>query len=218
MKLRFYLSRFALLGLAVTLLFTSSAWATPRKFVINDESHRDHVEFTSDAPVELIKGHTNRIKGHVIYDDSFRFDAKHPFDIVFEVDLASIDTGIGLRNQHMRDNFLETAKYPKAIFKATKIETTAKPPFKSGQVVAIKATGLLTVHGKTVTKTVPLKVTYFPESDTTHKRFKSGNMIRIRGTFPVSFTDHAIQRPEMLFQKLAETVFVSIDAFGTDTP
>lgn len=213
--MRPFMNRVAL-SVVVSLLAVSSAGAAPKTFVVNDESGRDNVEFTSDAPVELIKGHTNQIKGHVTYDDAFKFDAKHPFNIVFEVDLASIDTGIGMRNEHMRDNFLETSQYPKAVFKATRIETNAKPPFKNGQVVPIKATGLLTIHGKTVPKTLPLKVTYFPESDITHKRFKSGNMIRIQGTFPVSLEAHGIKRPEMVFQKLAETVFVTLDAFGTD--
>lgn len=118
----------------------------------------------------------------------------------------------------MRDNFLHTAQFPKALYNVTQIKTTAKPPFKNGQSIQLSATGNFTVHGKTVRKTVPLKVTYFPESDLTHKRFKSGNMIRIQGTFPVDLAAHGIQRPEALFVKLADTVFVTVDAFATDDP
>ncbi len=33
---------------------------------------------------------------------------------VLECDLAGFDTGIALRNEHMRDKFLEVAKFPKA--------------------------------------------------------------------------------------------------------
>ncbi|MBX2860595.1 MAG: YceI family protein [Vampirovibrio sp.] len=191
-------------------------WAEQNTFYVGDPSKRDVVSFDSDAPVELIKGTTNKIKGHVTYDKEFKFDTKHPFEIVFDVDLASIDTGIPLRNQHMRDNFLQTAKYPKAVFKARQIKTRSKHPMKSGQVVKLTAIGDLTIHGKTVPKTIPLTVTYFPESAITKKRFKSGNMIRIRANFPVKLAQHNIQRPEALFVKLAEEVIIKVDAFATD--
>ncbi len=202
------------LSLAV-LLSAGIAGAESHCFYVGDPSYRDVVKFSSDAPVELIEGSTNKIKGKVCYDEKFTF--QNP-EIRFEVDLASIDTGIPLRNQHMRDNFLHTAKYPKATYTVTGIQTTTKPPFKNGQAVQLTATGNFTIHGKTVTKTVPLKVTYFPESDTTRKRFKSGNMIRIQGTFPVELAAHDIDRPEALFVKLADTVYVTVDTFATDDP
>ena len=204
-----------LLLTALTLL-AGSAQAAQECFYTDPASGKDLVQFTSDAPVELIQGKTSKITGKICYDDKFVFDQKHPFTITFSVDLASIDTGIPLRNEHMRSNFLETDKYPGATFSAIKIAPGAKPPFKNGQKVKIMATGHFAVHGKTVVKTIPLDVTYFPESDITHKRFKSGNVIRIQGTFPVRLADHAIQRPEALFVKLADTVFVSIDTFATD--
>jgi hypothetical protein len=127
----------ALMASVLLLQATTVSWAKPQTFLVDDKMNV--VEFTSDAPIELIKGHTNNIRGKIQYDDSFVFDAKHPFNITFEVDLASFDTGIALRNDHMRDNFLETSKYPKAVFKAKKIVSDKKPPFKNGQVVTIKA-------------------------------------------------------------------------------
>lgn len=204
-------------GLLASVLLMQTAttvWAKPQTFLVDDKMNV--VEFTSDAPIELIKGHTNNIRGKIQVDDSFVFDANHPFNITFEVDLASFDTGIALRNDHMRDNFLETSKYPKAVFKAKKIVSDKKPPFKNGQVVNIKATGDLTVHGKTVTKTIPIKVTYLAESASTKKRFsEGGDVVRMQATFPIKLDAHGIQRPEAAFVKIADTIFVTIDAFGT---
>ena len=194
---------------------TTTVQAGEHCFFVDDQSSRDIVRFSSDAPVELIEGLTNKIKGKICYDDNFKFN--NP-DITFEVDLASIDTGIPLRNQHMRDNFLHTAKYPTATFTATQINPSDKPPFKTGEHVTIESQGQFTIHGQSVKKKIPLKVTYFNESDTTHKRFKSGNMIRVQGTFPVKLADHGIQRPEALFVKLADTVNVTVDFFATDDP
>jgi polyisoprenoid-binding protein YceI len=123
-----------------------------------------------------------------------------------------------MRNEHMRDNYLNTAQYPKATFKVTRVDTQVRPPFKPGQVVPVLAKGELTVHGKTVPKVVPIKVTYWPESPVTQKRFKAGNLIRIQGAFPVSLKEHGIPVPEIANQKLAQTIQVSVDAFGTDNP
>ena len=211
--IRQLLSRLIMLALVFSL---PGAYAAQKCFYTDLHTGKDLAQFTSDAPVELIEGKTNQISGKVCYDDKFVFDQKHPFSIAFNVDLASIDTGIPLRNEHMRNNFLETDKYPNAAFLANKIVANAKPPFKEGQKVKITATGNFTVHGKTVVKTIPLDVTYFPESDLTHHRFKSGNMIRIQGTFPVKLEEHDIQRPQAILVKLADTVFVTIDVFATD--
>lgn len=93
---------------------TLPVFSKPVTYIVDDPKGRDSVSFTSDAPIELIVGKTNKIKGKITVDDSL--DLSKPFNATFDVDLASIDTGIPLRNEHMRDNFLETAKYPKASF------------------------------------------------------------------------------------------------------
>lgn len=205
------------LGLITSLSLVLSADAKPLKYTIGDPRGRDSVSFTSDAPVELINGHTNKISGDVEVDDSFKADKQHPFKVKIDVDLASIDTGISLRNQHMRENFLETGQYPKATFEATSLKFSNKPNLTKPDTVTITATGNFTVHGVTVRKTIPLQVSYYPaSSELAKKRTASGNLIRIRGKFPVTLAQHKINRPEAVFVKLAETVFVTIDTMGTD--
>ncbi len=188
----------------------ANALAAPRTFTIKDESRdgsRDTVTFTSDAPLELINGHTNKIEGSVTIDDST--DLTKPVKATFDVDLASIDTGIPLRNEHMRDNFLQTDKYPKASFVLSKL---INPPKKlqAGKKVTVKAEGSLTIHGKTVKKTIPIDVTYFTKCAATEQKVPGCDLLQIKATFPVAFKDHSIQRPEVVFQKLADTVFVTV--------
>jgi polyisoprenoid-binding protein YceI len=185
----------------------ASAWAASEEFVINDTTGHNTVKFKSDAPLELIAGQTDKVTGDIVFDDSFKFDAKHPFKIVFNVDLASLDTGIALRNEHMRDKFLETSKYPTAVYTVKQIKTTAKPPFKKGQDILMESSGDFTLHGKTVSKTIPLTITYLGKTETSET-------IRIQGNFPIKLADYGIQRPEMVFQKLAETLYVNINATG----
>ncbi|MBK9304990.1 MAG: YceI family protein [bacterium] len=45
-----------------------------------------------------------------------------------DVDLAALDTGIGLRNRHMRENHLETDRFPQAVFRGARILKPGRPP------------------------------------------------------------------------------------------
>lgn len=199
-------------GLAVALLMqgihVANADAKPLHYEIDGPGSK--VSFNSDAPVEVITGHTTKVKGDVRLDDSFLFDAKHPFSARFAVDLTSIDTGIALRNEHMRDNFLETAKYPEAVYQVSGLRLVGpRPNLKKPGTVRLISTGNFSVHGVTIPKTIPLTVRYTPVNG------KSRATIRIQGKFPVTLTQHHIQRPEAVFVKLAETVFVTVNLLGT---
>jgi len=60
-----------------------------------------------------------------------------------EFDLSSLKTGIKLRDSHMKDKYLEVAKFPKALLKLSAISLA--PSQKQGQFK-----GMLTLHGVTL--------------------------------------------------------------------
>lgn len=201
----------------VTLLAASqfaTANAAPITFQVDDTSNkggsRDSVSFTSDAPIELIVGHTGKITGTVTVDDSLDL-SKKPLEATFNVDLASIDTGIELRNEHMRDNFLETKKFPQATFKLKTIKPVTLQP---GQKTKLDAVGTFTLHGATVTKNVPVFVTWFKKCKATETKKPGCDLLQINAEFSVAFADHSIKRPEIVFQKLSDTVIVKVGATG----
>lgn len=203
-------SLFDAVMVSALLASTLAANAKPITFVIGDDKKRDLVSFTSDAPVELIVGNTHAIDGSVTLDDSLDLK-KQPLQAVFNVDLAQIDTGIPLRNEHMRDNFLETKKYPKATFilKTVQSATVLKPGVKTKLI----ANGDFTLHGKTVKKTIPVYVTYFKKCPMTEQKMPGCHLLQVNAQFPVAFVkDHGVQRPEIVFQKLADTVEVKVAA------
>lgn len=195
---------------AFVLSANTFAQAASLDFIVDDAKKRDVVSFNSDAPVELIVGTTNKIKGKVTIDESLDF-AKQPFSADFTVDLGSIDTGIALRNQHMRDNFLETKKYPDAVFKVKSV-SAAQTQLKPGKKITLQASGEFTIHGKTVNKTVPVDVTYLEPCNLDGVKFPDCAMLQIKATLPVALKDHDIKRPEIVFQKLADTVYVKVSA------
>ena len=127
------------------------------------------------------------------------------------MDLTSIDTGIELRNEHMRDNFLETKKFPKATF-TVKSQPGITGILENGKKVTIKAQGDFALHGVTVKKSAPVDLTFFKSCKTTEGKFEHCDLIQIKSTFNIPFKDHKIQRPEVVFQKLADTVIVTIGA------
>lgn len=200
-----------LLILASMLLTFQNVHAKPVGFTVEDE--RNNVSFTSDAPIELIVGRTSKISGMIFIDESLDLK-KSASKVSFDVDLASIDTGIPLRNEHMRDNFLETSKYPKATFKVKQITPESPSKLTDGKLLKLIAKGDFTVHGVTVEKSIPIKVTYFKEGDLTHNRFEHGDVIRIQSTFEVPLAEHKIKRPEVILQKLTDTVIITIDAYA----
>jgi polyisoprenoid-binding protein YceI len=199
--------RLSLLLVAVAMAIP--AHAATATYTVDDPKGRDVVSFTSDAPVELIVGHTNKVTGTITLDDSLDF-AKKPLSATFDVDLASIDTGIALRNEHMRDNFLETNKYPKATFKVESAAGSPASVLKDKQTIKVDALGTFSLHGKSMRRHIPVDVTYFKSCPSTQGKFENCDLIQIKSTFPVPFKDYAINRPQVVFQKLADTVFVTI--------
>jgi polyisoprenoid-binding protein YceI len=211
-KIQYVLALSSTLGMVALALPLT---AKPLTFQVNDEKKRDTVSFTSDAPLELIVGHTNNVSGTVTVDDSLDL-SKKPLDATFDVDLTTIDTGIPLRNEHMRDNFLETPKYPKAVFK---LRSLAKPGvLKPNTKTRIMAVGDFTLHGKTVSKTVPVDVTYYKPCAATKEKRADCDIIQISAQFPVAFKDHSIKRPEVVFQKLSDNVLVKVGATAWRKP
>ena len=87
----------------------------------------------------------NKTTGNIILDKEAKTGA---VDIV--IDTQSVDTGYGTFDEHIQgEDFLDTAKYPTATFKSTKVVFEGDKP--------VKVEGNLTLKG--VTKPVTLTVT-----------------------------------------------------------
>lgn len=68
------------------------------------------------------------------------------------VDVASLDTGMEMRDEHLRAaDFLDVRRFPAATFVSTKVEKTKKPD-------ELKVHGKLTIRGVTKDVVVPVRV------------------------------------------------------------
>ena len=165
------------------------------------EAQEFHVDLSADRSVRFIsrttledfEGVTDRIDGFVSVPGGVRAGGPYPETrLYFEVDLASIDTGLGLRN---RDNYLETDAFPFAMLDAS---VTLIEPGEGGRSL-ITAAGTLSIHG--IENPVTIRCRAEPAD---------GGAYRIDCRFPVVLLDHEIQVPRVMFMKLADEVVVEV--------
>lgn len=161
------------------------------------------VVFVSQAPIETFEGRTNRMQGRIALDPSGVSDS---VAVHLEVDLASLDTGIAKRNKHMRENHLETAKYPLAVFDGAAILSPVGAKLESGKPVSFEVEGTFSLHGVSRRLRITAEVA------------TAGNRLTFRTTFPVRLPDYSIRRPEFLFMKLAETQTVKVNGVALAAP
>ncbi len=122
------------------------ALAAPETFVI-DNSHTFPRFSYSHLGYSTQLSRFNKTSGKVTYDKAAKTG-----EVDITIDMKSVDTGSSLFNEHIQgEDFLDTAKYPTATFKSTKVIFKGDKP--------AKIQGNLTIKG--ITKPVTLTVTSF---------------------------------------------------------
>jgi polyisoprenoid-binding protein YceI len=188
------MKRSVCLGLALALAIPGSARA--ERWEITAGAEDVQVTFHSNAPMESFDGRTRQVRGHVQLDPA---DVSGALDLEVSVDMATLDTGISLRNRHMRENHLHTDRYPVATFgNATVVD--GEGSLEVGEDRTVTLEGTLDLHGEARTMRVPVTFT----------RGEDGSL-RVRSTFDVVLSDHGIPRPQFLMMKLGETQKVTVD-------
>ncbi len=195
----------------IIMLITSGAGAqNSLTFHINDETKRDIVTFTSKAPLETIVGKTGEVMGFVTIDLG---DVMGSTEGRIEVDLASLKTGIGLRDSHMREQYLETDMFPRTVFEMTRVIETTRNTLEDQKPVELKLEGNFSVHGVSRQIVVPMTVTYIRESEATGGRHP-GDLLHIVGTFDILLSEYSIKRPQFVILKLDDKQRIDIDIFA----
>lgn len=190
-----------------------SAASSPMSFHFEDPEGRNLVQFRSKAPLETVVGTTSAIRGEISVDsqDVSQISGR------LVVDLASFDTGIGLRNDHMREQFLHTDEYPEAVLVLLAARPKNGKSLQDGKTLELEVDGDLTLHGVTRPVTVEAEVTYHQESEQTRAR-AAGDLINVDAQFEIKLTDFDIERPKMLILKVADEVQLKVEAVATSVP
>lgn len=183
--------------LAILVFMTLSAGTTLAAHFEIVTGDKSEIIFKSKAPLEKFDGKTKQLNG---FFDADLSNLSGQVSLEVEIDLASFDTGKKKRNKHMRENHLETEKYPKAWFRGGDIKSCSNAVLAAGQSVTLVLSGTLDLHGVKKDHDVTLKLTR-----------GSGNSVTITGEFLVLLSEHAIDRPKFLVMKLADEQLVVIN-------
>lgn len=201
-----------LLLAAIAVPATSQKFTIPasgvQSFDFKDERNRNQAIFYSKAPLEDMTGTATGLDGTVTFDPA---NVAKTITGGVSVEVATIKTGITMRDEHMRgEKWLNAEKYPKISFKLSKL-TGAK--VKDNALTAT-AVGDFTLHGVTKQVSVPVTLTYMPESEKTKTR-APGDLLVLRAGGTLKLSDYGIQS-EIIGQKVSDEIRWEFNAVGSN--
>ncbi len=171
------------------------------------------ITFTSDAPFEHIKGTSNRVIGYAIAPT----DLSKAGALVggqFVLPVASLNTGIPMRDEHLQsDRWLGAGSNPDIVFTLKEVKDASIAKEEAGFTTwAVTLVGDMTIKGVTKPMTVPARITSMPESEKTAARAK-GDLMAIRCEYTVNLSDFgvAVGDPAMASGKVADEI--QLDTF-----
>jgi hypothetical protein len=142
----------------------------------------------SSAPIEDIKAATST--GASVYNAALG-------ELDFSVSIRSFQFDKSLMQEHFNSDYMESDKFPRAIFKG-KVENHIDIG-KDG-TYPVKVAGQLTVHGVTQSRTIPGTI------------FIKNGVVSMTSEFMVKCTDHHIDIPQIVFHHIAESIKVNVSA------
>jgi polyisoprenoid-binding protein YceI len=115
------------------------------------------------------------------------------------VETASGESGNGGRDRRMRNDVLESAKYPEAIFHPQKVTGVVH----AGQTQTITVEGTFTLHGVDHPLVLQVKTTL------------NGDTLTAETSFEVPYVEWGMKDPSTLMLRVGKQVHVDVDARAT---
>lgn len=180
--------------LLVTLfLFSLPVKAKPYRFELSQG--KSQVDFEGTGKPSMLKIHgtsEEKLNGFFVFDGK-KFSGKAIFD------LASLDTGIDIRNDHMKNRYLEVSKFPKAELEIKEISFTRDFNPQSFKVAG-PFKGVLQLHGIS-----------HPVAGKINLNAKEGEL-EVECEYSLSIIDFKIQRPAYANISMTDDVHVTAKA------
>ncbi|MFT7589445.1 MAG: hypothetical protein ACI959_001663 [Limisphaerales bacterium] len=146
------------------------------------------IQFSSDAPLELIEAESSTLQGALDQDGK----------IAIKADMNSFSGfNSSLQQEHFRENYLETTKFPKAVFEGRIIEQIN---FEEQGEYDVRVRGALLLHGVTKQRIIKGKLIISEQG------------IELSSYFNIMLEDHKISIPKIMYQKISEVIFVDLRA------
>jgi hypothetical protein len=117
----------------------------------------------------------------------------------FSIQMQSFEFEKALMKDHFNENYVETSKFPKAVFKGT-IQDVAKVNFAKDGKYPVKVKGNMTLHGETKEVTADGTLTI------------SGGKVTASSTFKLLLSDYKVEIPKLVGDKVAKQATITVDA------
>ncbi|MEQ8459175.1 MAG: YceI family protein [Sandaracinaceae bacterium] len=196
--------RFLMLSAVLALGFSATASAQSREFTIrNDGGSR--IQFISDAPLETITGVSSHVTGTVNVNPNDLSSASG----TVQVRVASIRTGVDLRDEHLRgDGWLDAQAHPNATFEITRIEGASR--LTPNETTRVRIHGRFSIHGVTRDIVANARVRLIPLNDELRAARITGDVIRAQASFRVQLTDYNVSVPLPVRLKVSNEIRVNV--------
>jgi polyisoprenoid-binding protein YceI len=148
-----------------------------------------HIDFFSSTPLENIKADNNKVTSIIDITTG---------DIEFSVLSMAFEFKKALMQEHFNENYMESSKYPKSIFKG-KITNVDKVNFQVDGTYPAEVAGKITIHG--VTKDINAQGTI---------TVKEGKF-RAQSSFILKPEDFNIEIPNLVRDNIAKEIKVTVD-------
>jgi polyisoprenoid-binding protein YceI len=190
--------------LPLILSSVALAGAATKTFKVVGErlEYRNLATVESETEFETFTGKTTKVSGSIDFDV-----AKKTGNGTIIVDVASIDTGIALRNDHMRSaNWLDAEKYPTIKFVATKVKAAGQDQYT--------VSGKLTIKGVTKDVITKVRLKYKPFSEDVKTAGFSGDVVQLYTKFSIKLSDYGVVIPAPAKGKVSDKVELTVSAYA----
>jgi polyisoprenoid-binding protein YceI len=114
--------------------------------------------------------------------------------------LASLATGISLRDEHLKDKYLETGKYPTASLKISGLAVPGAVPNGNFKAENVPFSGPLTLHGVTRPVNGTVNIT------------REGSTVSVTADFELKIADYGIAVPSFSGITVADVVRIEVES------
>jgi len=169
----------------LTLLVMAGFVTTAQERLI---SRNGSISFYSKAPLENIEAKTETAVSAL---------DKKTGQIEFSVLIKSFGFEKALMQEHFNENYLESDKFPKSIFKG-KIDEINKIEFDKDGKYMVAVTGQLSIHGETKSITAPATIIIQNGTPTANAEFN------------ISLSDYKVSIPSLAKDKISNSVKIVV--------
>ncbi|HET6400379.1 MAG TPA: YceI family protein [Candidatus Kapabacteria bacterium] len=178
---------------------------------LNDNVNKNQFIWTSDAPLESIRGTSEGVAG------TFTIDPQDLSSLrgTITTQVATMKTGNDTRDNHLHSSeWLDASRFPIITFTITSMGDVKT----SGNSATGMATGNFTMHGVTKRVSIPFKMTYLVANASTRQR-APGDLVMISADFDISLKDFNIAGTEgVIGSKVGEKIKITAQLFGNALP